>query len=142
MADRARNKRRLSKSDYEALANLRYALREFMAFSKSAAGAVDLSPQQHQALLAIKGAPNRDHLSIGEISERLMVRHHTAVELVGRLEKRGLIQRKSDPSDARRVHIYLTREASDLIETLSHAHIQELQSIRPALENLLAGLDS
>ena len=142
MAGRTRKNRRLSKSNYEALANFRYALRKFMAFSERATGAVDLSPQQHQALLAIKGAPNCDHLSIGEISERLMVRHHTAVELVGRLEKRGLIQRKNDPSDARRGHIYLTRKALELIETLSHAHIQELQSIRPALENLLAGLDS
>jgi DNA-binding MarR family transcriptional regulator len=140
MSDPISKTRRLSKRDYESLANFRYALRGFLAFSETAANAVGLSPQQHQALLAIKGSRNRDRLSIGEIGERLGVRHHTAVELVNRLESRGLIKRKSDANDARRVHVHLTRKAGALIETLSHAHIKELQGIRPALERLISGL--
>lgn len=141
MGEWGRKKRRLGKSDYEALANFRYAVREFLAFSESAAVAVDLTPQQHQAMLAIKGAPHRDYLSIGEVGERLLVRHHTAVELIGRLEKRKLVRRKSDPNDARRVQIHLTRKALTLLETLSQEHVRELRSIRPALEKMIAGLD-
>lgn len=140
MPRRVANGRGLTKRDYEALANFRYALRHFFAFSETAAAAVGLSAQQHQAMLAIKGTAERDHLSIGEIADRLEIRHHSAVELVKRLEKSNLAQRKNDPSDGRKVHIYLTRKADKLIEDLSQAHINELRNIRPVLQNLIRDL--
>src|SRR4029078_13176976 len=75
----------LTSADYEALAEFRYALRKCLAFSEEAPLAMGLTPQQHQALLAIKGAPETDALSIKQIAERLLVRHHTAGGLVDRL---------------------------------------------------------
>lgn len=140
MSNPDRQSRTLCKRDYEVLANFRYALREFLAFSESAAAAVDLRPQQYQALLAIKGSRNCDYLSVGEMSEQLKIWHHTAVELTNRLELRGLVRRKSDPQDARRVRVHLTPKGEGLLECLAHAHIKELQSIRPALQALITAL--
>ena len=53
-------------------------------------------------MLAIKGAAGRDVLTILELSEQLLIRHHTAGELVTRLAKQGLVIRSEDPRDGRR----------------------------------------
>jgi len=129
--------RKLSKGSYEALADFRYALRLFFAFSEQAAGAAGLSPQQYQALLAIKGARGRTELGIGDIAERLMIRHHTAVELVDRLEKSGFVVRGKDKNDARRVTVTLSAKAESIMSRLAAAHLKELKGIRPVLEQLL-----
>lgn len=131
-----------SASDYELLADFRYALRKFAAFSEDAAAALDLMPQQHQALLAIKGArasaPTRRGLYVGEIAERLLIRPHTAAELVNRLVRLDLVSRESDPDDGRRVEVVLTAKAERLLENLSASHLEELRAMRPLLKRLLA----
>ena len=127
----------LTTANYHALAEFRYALRTFLAFSENAAGEVGLSPQAHQTLLAIKGSRNHERLNIREIAARLLVRHHTAVELVDRLENRGLVKRARDSDDTRRVHVLLTDKAERLLQTLSVAHLRELRAIRPSLVALL-----
>jgi DNA-binding MarR family transcriptional regulator len=92
-----RNKQ-LSKADYEGLAAFRKALRRFLAVSEAGARAVGLTPQQHQALLSIKaGFPGRDEVSIGDLADHLLLRNHSAVGLVGRLVKAGLVQREPSP---------------------------------------------
>ncbi len=128
----------LTKADYEALAAFRRALRGFSAFSEKAARAAGLTPQQHQALLAIKGAPDRQTLSVGEIAEALLVRPHSAVELMDRLAQLDLVERRGDPADHRRVSVALTGRAEALLCQLSAAHVQELCAIRPTLVALLS----
>jgi DNA-binding MarR family transcriptional regulator len=127
----------LTKANYEALAEFRFALRKFLAFSEEAAAAAGLTPQQHQALLAIKGAPGRESLSISAIADRLLVRHHTAVELVDRLADLGLVARRPDPQDGRRIQVSLTKDGDSAIDRLSSIHVEELASIRPTLRKLL-----
>jgi len=127
----------VTKANYEALAEFRYALRKFQAFSEAAASGAGLTPQQHQALLSIKGAPGADWLSISQIAERLLVRHHTAVELVDRLANLGLVIRKADPDDGRRIQVHVTKEGEETLRALSVNHIEELKSIRPTLRKLL-----
>lgn len=99
-------------------------------------------PQQHQALLAIKGsrpaAPGRRGLYVGEIAERLLVRPHTAAELVTRLERLDLVSRESDAEDGRRVEVVLTDKAERLLASLSASHLEELRAMRPLLTRLLA----
>jgi DNA-binding MarR family transcriptional regulator len=131
----------LPKRSYEVLADFRFALRQFFAFSEQAAAAAGLSPQQYQGLLAIKGAPGRSELSIQEIADRLMVRHHTAVELVNRLARNGFVERKKKPEDQRRVLVNLTAKAERVMDSLAAAHLRELKGIRPALGGLLAHFD-
>jgi DNA-binding MarR family transcriptional regulator len=131
----------LTKANYEALADFRVALRTFLAFSESAAREAGLTPQQHQALLAIKGAPDADSVSIRLLSERLLISHNTAVELVDRLVEGGLVARTRDADDRRRARLELTARAERLLKSLSVAHLQELQAARPALLKLLKQLD-
>lgn len=122
------------------LAAFRYALRQFLRFSENAAKQVGLTPQQHQALLAIKGFPGRDTITIGELAERLQIEHHSAVGLVDRLVGQELVVRKQSSKDRRQVQVALTREGLKLLERLSAAHKEELGVIAPELDRLLQQL--
>jgi DNA-binding MarR family transcriptional regulator len=126
--------------DYAALAELRFAIRKFLAFSEAAAARADLTPQQHQALLTVKGFGADAGLSVGGLAERLLVRQHTAVELVDRLEQANLVGRSADPSDGRRVLVKLTPEGERRLAALSSVHLDELHVIGPALVAIIAGL--
>ena len=92
-------------------------------------------------MLAIKGAPERDSLSIGEIADRLLLRHHTIVELVDRLSDLDLVERNSDPTDGRKIQVSLTKSGNAAIDKLSSIHVEELRSIRPTLRNLLKAFE-
>jgi DNA-binding MarR family transcriptional regulator len=130
----------IKKSDYEHLAAFRYGLRTFLRFSEQAAQAVGLTPQQHQAMLAIMGFPGREQVTVGELAERLQVRHHSAVGLVDRLAAQGLVERSQDITDRRQVLVALTPRGKDILDQLVLAHRQELQRIQPNLEQLLSVL--
>jgi DNA-binding MarR family transcriptional regulator len=123
--------------DYEALAQLRYELRKFQAFSSAAATKAGLTAQQHQALLIIRGFSDPVPVSIGDLAKYLLIRHHTAVELVDRMTRLELISREVDGADARRVLIKLTREGEKRLQKLSRIHLKELQAIGPTLTGML-----
>jgi len=130
----------LSKADYERLAKLRYLLRRFLIFSEHAAESADLTAQQHQALLAIKGYPGRDHVNIGELAERLGIRHASAVGLIDRLVAKALVTRRSGTVDRREILIGLTPAAERVLARLSVAHHAELKRLAPLLQVLLGDL--
>lgn len=135
-----RRTRNLSAADYRTLAQFRYLLRHFAAFSEDAAHGSGLTPQQHQALLAIKGFPGRERVTVGELAERLGVRHHSAVGLVDRLAARGLVRRRIERADRRQVWLELTRRAETVLAHLSLAHRDELRRLAPLLKELLRQL--
>ncbi len=132
----------VTKAEYVALAAFRYALRQFLRYSEEAAAAAGLTPHQHQALLALKGFPGRDEITIGELAERLQIRHHSAVELVDRLCSEGLVRRESSPVDRRQVRIALTARGGVFLERLSAAHKDELRRITPSLRRILDELST
>src|SRR6476659_3605123 len=117
---------KLSKKQYETLAAFRYALRQFLRFSESAAQSAGITAQQHQALLAIKGFPGRDLVTVGELAVRLQLRHHSAVGLIDRLVSEKLVSRWPSPEDRRRVLIGLTRRGESVLEKLTAAHRRQL----------------
>jgi DNA-binding MarR family transcriptional regulator len=123
--------------DYEALARFRYQLRRFLSFSEAAANKAGLTPQQHQALLAIKGFSSPDPISMGDLAQFLFIRHHTAVGLMDRMTKLGLLKRVADADDSRRVLLKLTRKGELRLRTLSKIHFEELRSASPALSRIL-----
>ena len=131
----------ITKADYERLAEFRYLLRRFLIFSENAAVEAGLTAQQHQALLAIKGFPGRDHVATGELAERLGIRHHSAVGLVDRLGAKGLIYRQTSSEDRRQVLIELTPKAEGLLAKLSVTHLDELERLAPLLRILLADFE-
>lgn len=132
--------RSLAKGDFETLAEFRYLLRQFGAFSAGAAREAGLTAQQHQVLLAIKGFPGREQVTIGELAERLSLKHHSVVGLVDRLMRRGLIARRHDEADRRKVRIVLTPQADELLLGLTLAHRDELRRLAPMLQGLLRRL--
>jgi DNA-binding MarR family transcriptional regulator len=119
--------------DYKALANFRYEIRRFLNFSEDAARAAGIEPQQHQALLAIKGLPVGSEPTIGALAERLQIKHHSAVELSGRLGAKGWLHRARSRKDRREVLLRLTRRAERLLESLSLSHRSELRTAEPRL---------
>ena len=130
----------VTQKEYEALAALRYALRQFLRFSEEAAVAAGLTPQQHQALLAMKGFPGRERITIGELAERLQLRHHNAVGLANRLVTHRLAARERDVRDRRQVHLVLTARGEEILEKLSAAHKEQLRRVGPQISLFLEQL--
>lgn len=133
--------RKLSDVDYVKLADFRYALRRFLEFSEIAASREGLTPQQHQALLVIRGSP-AGAANVGRLAERLRIRHNTAVELADRLESSGLIVRKTSSEDRRAVVLTLTEEGASRLEVLTTVHSKELRLLGPEIIALFESLRS
>jgi DNA-binding MarR family transcriptional regulator len=127
----------LGKSDYERLATFRYTLRRFLSFSEAAARAIGLASQQYQALLAVKGFPGRESITINELAQQLLIKHNSAVGLVDRLEAEGLVRRQPAPADRRKVEIALTAKGTRVFQRLAATHHAELSRIGPQLRDFL-----
>jgi DNA-binding MarR family transcriptional regulator len=123
-------------ADYRRLAAFRHALRRFLAFSEAAARAAGITPQQHQALLAIKGAPSPQAATIGFLAEQLLLQPHSAAELAERMVKSGLLLRHESAVDRRRVVVALTPAAERVLRELSADHIRELRQSAPVIGGL------
>lgn len=128
--------------DYHRLANFRFMLRQFMEFSARAARARALTPSQHQALLVIRALAPSGKATIAEVARWLMSRHHSTVELVDRLEKRGLVRRGVDAEDRRRVILALTPKATRILDRLSATHLNELRRVGRSLRAMLKALET
>ena len=122
-------------ADYRHLAEFRYFLRLFLSFSEEAARAAALSPQQHQALLAIRGFGGK--LTMGELAERLAIKPHSAVGMADRLAEAGLVVRRASAGDRRQVVLSLTASGTRKLAKLSKAHREELKRLAPLLAPLL-----
>jgi DNA-binding MarR family transcriptional regulator len=128
---------KITKSEYEILAAFRQSLREFLHFSEDAAQSMGLTPQQHQALLSIKGFPGRDRITIKELAEQLHIRHHSAVGLADRLMAQDLLLREQSDMDRRQVYVTLSPKGLTILEQLSSIHKEELHRLLPALQKLI-----
>ena len=125
--------------DYEALLRFRTALRRFNHWSEQQAKAVGLTHAQHQLLLAVKGHPGPSSPTIGDVADYLLLRHHSAVELVNRVQAAGLLVRDRDGADARVVRLRLTDKGEECLEKLTQLHLAELGQLAPLLAHLVDG---
>lgn len=130
----------LSMEDYRVLSEFRHQIRRFLSFSTQEAREYGLEPRQHQLLLVVKGLPTDREPTIGELAERMQIRHNTAVELVDRLEDRCLVKRRRGKADRRKVYVDLTDEGEAVLSELSLHHLHELKSIGPELVRTLDSL--
>lgn len=126
----------LTDPDYAILADFRFSLRQFMAFSENRAGDHGLTPQQHQALLAIRAATGTG-ATIGYVADRLILKPHSASGLIDRLVTLKLVERRASATDRRQTHLVLTAQAHDILAQLSSAHREEILRLRPMLMDLL-----
>jgi DNA-binding MarR family transcriptional regulator len=125
------NARRLTAADYRALADWRYALRRFLAASERIARGEGVSPTQYQLLLFVRGYPEGAP-AIGDLAERMQVEHQSAVGLIDRSEKAGLVRRRRDPANRRRVLIEMTPRGTRLLQRLASAHLAEIEALGAA----------
>ena len=130
----------LTIEEYRALAEFRCQIRRFMGFSEEQVRAAGMEPQQHQLLLVIKGLPEGVTATIGELAERLQLKHHSTVELVNRLEKLGYVARTNGQQDRRQVMVHLTPSGASILRKLSLAHHQELEIAGPRLSKALRSI--
>jgi DNA-binding MarR family transcriptional regulator len=127
----------LGVGDFEALLAFRTALRRFNRWSETQAKKVGLTHAQHQLLLAIKGHPG-ERPTIGEIADYLLLRHHSTVELVNRVQDAGYVDRHRDEKDGRVVRVVLTEKGDAALAKLTALHIAELEQLAPLLEHVIA----
>ena len=130
----------LGQEDYERLLALRTGLRRFLNWSGQQAEAAGLTPAQHQLLLAVRGHPDPRGPTIGDVAAYLLVRHHSAVELVNRAAAAGLVARQADADDGRTVRVVLTPLGAERLETLAASHLEELRRLSSQLRTLWVGL--
>ncbi|MEO8457989.1 MAG: MarR family winged helix-turn-helix transcriptional regulator [Chloroflexota bacterium] len=130
--------KRLDQEDYRVLAQFRLRIRQYLHFSEKAARDAGLEPQQYQLLLALKGMPAGAVPSVGELAERLVIEHHSAVGLIDRLEARGIVHRQRDPSDGRRIILTITALGEKTIGELAAYHRGELRKSAPELIEALS----
>jgi DNA-binding MarR family transcriptional regulator len=123
-------------AELEALAKFRFALRRFLAFSEQAANEIGLTMQWYQALLVIKTSRHGEHISVGELAEQLMIRDHSAAELVSRLVEAKLVRRKTDPDDRRRSLLIMTPTGDRSLSELAAVHLARLRENKDAFMNL------
>jgi DNA-binding MarR family transcriptional regulator len=131
----------LTSDDYDALASFRYALRKFLRFSKRAlASEANLTPEQYEALLALKAFGPDSGLSVGDLSERLQVKHHTAVGLVDKLEELHFVRREQGVEDRRKVFVRLTAAGSRILAKVAVLHRREMRLRSPEMIEALIRL--
>jgi DNA-binding MarR family transcriptional regulator len=127
----------LSQEDYERLLAFRTGLRKFMHWSETRARDAGLSPAQYQLLVAVKG--HGQPPTVGELAGYLLLKHHSAVELIDRAEDAGLVKRAGDVADGRVIRVVLTELGEDKLRMLAPVHLDELRRLAPVLDELITG---
>ncbi len=133
--------RDLDDADYRRLLQFRIGLRRFLHWSEEQAEKAGLRPAQHQLLLAVRGHEGEQGPTIGDVAGYLLLRHHSAVGLVDRAVKAGLVERHEDAGDRRVVRLRLTPLGSGTLQQLSAAHLEEIQRLTPRIQELSQGLE-
>jgi DNA-binding MarR family transcriptional regulator len=119
----------LTKTEFEALSEFRFQIRRFERFSEDIVQTFGITPLQYLLLLHIKGYPGREFATVGELAQRLQAKPHGVVALVTRAEERGLVERRQNDADKRRVEIHLLPEGEQVLTRLAELHRSELLSL-------------
>jgi DNA-binding MarR family transcriptional regulator len=135
-------KAKLTAGDYRHLLEVRTGLRRFLHWSEEQAHSAGLTPAQHQLLLAVRGHPGPDAPTVRDLADHLLIQHHGAVQLVDRAATAGLVTRRRDETDHRRVHVVLTDEGRRVLESLSTRHLDELRRVGLSFGEISDGIGS
>lgn len=130
----------LTTHDYAQLAQWRYTVRRFLRFSEEAAAEAGLTSQYYQAMLVLRGSPESKRVTINDLAQQLLIKHNSAVGLVDRLVRKGLVTREGSKADRRKVELHLTDRGQAVMARLAAVHRRELQRIGPFLKKFSAEL--
>ncbi len=131
----------VSSADYTRLLEFRDGLRRFLHWSEEQARAAGITAAHHQLLLAIRGHAGAGAPTVGDIADHLMLRHHSAAELIGRAESMSLVERWRDDTDHRMVRLRLSAEGQSRLDELSALHLEELRRLAPRMRPIWADLE-
>jgi DNA-binding MarR family transcriptional regulator len=84
----------------------------------------DLLPREYGVLYALASAPQG--LRMTEMCDDVLLTQAGISRLVARLEKRGLVERSSDPDDARAYRIRMTAAGIDVQRRVGRAHARQV----------------
>ncbi len=109
----------------------------------------DLTYPQYLTLLAMWSSDGES--TVGDLGARLRLDSGTLTPLLKRLEARGLVERRRDPADERRVLVSLTESGDRLQDDLAHVpgalvervgmSVEDGIALRALLDKLLVSLD-
>lgn len=131
----------LAQPEFERLLELRTGLRKFLRWSEEQARGAGLTPAKHQLLLAVKGHPEAPGPTVGDVANHLVLRHHSAVELIDRAAADGLVRRDPDADNRSAVRVSLTPLGEEKLSALSKAHLQELAHLAPTMNSLWKAIE-
>lgn len=132
---------KLTDKDYIALAEFRHQIRRFLAARAKAARLAGIDPQQYQVLLVLKTFDKGRTASIREIADAMLLRHHSAVELVDRMARHRFVRRRRSQEDRRVVAVEILPKGEAVLRSLSISNRAELTSLgRDLLHALQAAL--
>jgi DNA-binding MarR family transcriptional regulator len=126
--------------EYQALAEMRYRIRKFVHEGDAVASAAGLEPQQYLLLLMIRGIPEGQEATVSNLAERLVLKHHSVVELIDRLETHGYVRRNRSREDRRSVLVTLLPRGEKMLEEVAQHRISELRATGAALVNAISAL--
>jgi DNA-binding MarR family transcriptional regulator len=129
-------KRNLEDDDYRRLLEFRTGLRHFLRWSAREAEKQGLTPTQHQLLLAVRGHDDPRGPTISDVARCLLLRHHSAVELVDRAQAARLLRRVADPDDRRLVRLVLTPTGAKKLEAVTIPTLKQLDEMAPQLRSV------
>ncbi|MFZ5646570.1 MAG: MarR family winged helix-turn-helix transcriptional regulator [Bacillota bacterium] len=133
-----------------ALASACDALEDVMAMHFARFG---LSRAKFEALIQLRMAGDGG-LTQSDLGKKMMVSRANITGLIERMEREGLVTRKSDPSDKRAFRVLLTDRSAVLMEaflpvhgdyvhrTMSGLSAEEKETLISLLEKLKKGLES
>src|SRR2546426_9692130 len=130
----------ITTAEYQALAELRCLIGKFVREGDAVARSAGVEPQQYLLLLALRGLPGGVEASIRTLADRLALKHHSAVELIDRLEAHGYVRRSRSRDDRRRVLVGLLPRGEKLLEQVARDRIGELRASGAALGKAISGL--
>ena len=128
----------IDRQRYLGLANFRYAVRRFLAASERISAESGITTQQYQAMLAIGAAA--EPLAMKDLADDLMLQPHAAVQMVDRLQKQGLAERRPSSLDGRVVLVALTEKGEGLLDGLAERHLEEILKQEPKISEALRRL--
>jgi DNA-binding MarR family transcriptional regulator len=113
---------------YRSLAALRYYVRAYLRNIEMAANSAGLEYQQYGALLAIRAVSPERKCTIRVLSDQLLLRHHSTVELVDRMQEKQLVRRTRDNDDHRQVCLELLPRGEKLLATVVQRRLREVNA--------------
>ena len=128
---------KLTDAEYVALGEFRWSMRQFLQFSDEGAREQGISAQQHQALLAIRSHTGPEAMTIGGLAERLLIKNHSALELVARMAERDLVERRLSEEDRRRILVHIRRRGVGILQDMSLPNLRQLSETADILAEIL-----